>query len=71
MRRNVHVKAFSQGDSITAVADMDARPRSLTFFQNDEPEPLGTVAGFGATVYICAACSGYNAKYTRDLTLAF
>jgi hypothetical protein len=57
VRRNAHGRAFSQGNSITMLADMDARPRSLTLYRNQEPEPLGTVAGFGAEVYICAACN--------------
>ena len=52
------------------MADMDARPRSLTFYQNQEPEPLGTVEGFGPTVYICAACRGPK-KHTCKLVLSF
>jgi hypothetical protein len=55
VRRNAHGRAFSRGDSITCVADMDARPRTLALYRNAEPEPLGTVAGFGAEVYVCAA----------------
>jgi hypothetical protein len=55
VRRNAHGRAFSRGDSITCVADMDARPRTLALYRNVEPEPLGTVAGFGAEVYVCAA----------------
>jgi hypothetical protein len=68
VRPNAHGEAFSRGDSITCVADMDARPRSLTLHRNAEPEPLGTVAGFGAEVYICAACW---ARSECELVLSF
>jgi hypothetical protein len=54
VRRNAHGRAFSRGDSVTCVADMDARPRTLALYRNAEPEPLGTVAGFGAEAYVCA-----------------
>ena len=49
---------FSRGDSVTCVADMDARPRTLALYRNAEPEPLGTVAGFGAEAHVCAAYGG-------------
>ena len=54
-QRHGDTNTFSRGDNVTFVADMDARPRSLTLYRNAEPEPLGTVAGFGAEVYVCAA----------------
>jgi hypothetical protein len=70
VRRNAHGRAFSRGDSVTCVADMDARPRTLARFRNAEPVPLGTGAGFGAEADGCAACSGM-AKYTCELVLSF
>jgi hypothetical protein len=70
VRRNAHGRAFSRGDNVTCVADMDARPRTLALYRNAEPEPLGTVAGFGAEVYICAAYSAYHGECDA-LVLAF
>ena len=49
---------------------MDARPRTLALYRNAEPEPLGTVAGFGAEAYVCAACLGM-AENTCELVLSF
>ena len=69
VRRNKKGRAFSRGDSVTCVADMDARPRTLALYRNAEPEPLGTVAGFGAEAYICAA---YHPRYSEcELVLSF
>lgn len=70
VRLNEEKRAFSKDDSITVQADMDARPRSLTFFRNLESEPFGTVVGFGEDVLICAACSS-NSKCTCKLGLSF
>ena len=54
---------------VPPVADMDARPRTLALYRNAEPEPLGTVAGFGAEAYVCAA---YRTLYPCDeLVLSF
>ena len=71
VRLNAHRKAFSRGDSVTCVADMDARPRTLALYRNAEPEPLGTVAGFGAEAYVCAAYSAYPSWSCDELVLSF
>jgi hypothetical protein len=70
VRHNAHGRAFSVGDSITCVADMDARPRTLALYRTAEPEPLGTVAGFGAEVYICASYNPVNVE-CDELVLSF
>jgi hypothetical protein len=71
VRRNTHGRAFSLGDSVTCVADMDARPRSLALYRNAEPEPLGTVAGFGAEVYVCAEYEPVPFMELDELVLSF
>ena len=71
VRRNAHGRAFSRGDSVTCVADMDARPRTLALYRNAEPEPLGTVAGFGAEAYVCAGYNAYSSFACDELVLSF
>jgi hypothetical protein len=71
VRRDAHGKAFSRGDSITCVANMDARPRTLALYRNAEPEPLGTVAGFGAEAYVCAAYAPNPSISCDELVLSF
>jgi hypothetical protein len=71
VRRNARGRAFSIGDSVTCVADMDARPRTLALYRNAEPEPLGTVAGFGAEAYVCAAYISSPSISCDELVLSF
>jgi hypothetical protein len=70
VQRNAHGRTFSCGDSVTCVAEMDARPRTLALYRNVEPEPLETVTGFGAEVHICAAYHSHNGP-CEELVLSF
>ena len=56
---------------VPPVADMDARPRTLALYRNAEPEPLGTVAGFGAEAYVCAAYISSPSISCDELVLSF
>jgi hypothetical protein len=71
VRRNAQRRALSVSDSVTCVADMDARPRTLALYRNAKPEALGTVAGFGAEVYVCVQHHANPICTCAELVLSF
>jgi serine/threonine protein kinase len=64
-------RAFSSGDRIGVEANMDARPRSLTFYRNGEPIPRGVVEGFSDSVYIAVVVGTTQGRSSTTVTLEF